>query len=255
MPVSLTLSADQSCASLRFFHPKGNIITEEIVDALRAELETLLQYPHLRLVTIAGEGQDFSFGASIPEHSPGHIARVLPSMHALIEELLQVPAATAAVVRGRCLGGGFEIALACDLIFAAEHAIFGLPEVARGVFPPAGAALLPLRVGYGRATELILTGRSASAADLAAAGLVHVIASDADLSRSVDEWFEAHLHSKSAAALRHAAAAARFAVAAHVRTTLPALEQLYLDDLMRTHDAVEGIQAFLEKRPPAWLDR
>jgi cyclohexa-1,5-dienecarbonyl-CoA hydratase len=255
MSVSLTLSADRSRASLRFFHPKGNIITEEIVTSIRADLETLSQHPQLRLVEIAGEGRDFSFGASIPEHAPEHISRVLPSMHALVDELLRVPCPTAAVVRGRCLGGGFEIALACDLIFASVDAVFGLPEISLGVFPPAAAALLPMRVGYARATELILTGRHVGARDLADGGLVHMVAADADLPRAVDEWFEVHLRSKSAAALRYAAAAARFALVAHVRATLPALEQIYLDDLMRTEDAVEGIRAFLEKRPPAWLDR
>jgi cyclohexa-1,5-dienecarbonyl-CoA hydratase len=255
MSVSTTLSADQSSASLRFFHAKGNILTEEIITDLRAALETLTAHPHLKLVTIAGEGPDFSFGASIPEHMPELIGRVLPLMDAFVQELLEVPSTTAAVVRGRCLGGGFEIALACDLIFAAENAVFGLPEVALGVFPPAASALLPLRAGYARATEFIVSGRSVGAAEMESAGLVQMVAADADLAQHVDEWFERHLRPKSAAALRHAAAAARFGLAAHVRATLPALEQIYLDDLMRTHDAVEGVRAFLDKRPPTWLDR
>jgi cyclohexa-1,5-dienecarbonyl-CoA hydratase len=175
-------------------------------------------------------------------------------MHRLIEQLLEAPAVTAAAVRGRCLGGGFELALACDFIFAADDAVFGLPEVSLGVFPPAASALLPARAGYARATRAILTGEPVSAARWAG-DLVGLTAPAADLTAAIDTWYATHLAPKSAAALRHAAAAARLGLLAHVRATLPQLERLYLDDLMLTHDAAEGIDAFLAKRPPSWKDR
>src|SRR4029077_16041014 len=120
-------------------------------------------------------GADFSFGASIPEHAPGEIGRVLPEAHALVYALLDLPIVTAALVRGRCLGGGFEIALACDFIFAEESAVFGLPEVALGVFPPAACVLLPARVGAARATASILTGAAMTAAEWRQAGLVALV--------------------------------------------------------------------------------
>src|ERR687888_266726 len=113
MSVFISFSTDHARAVLRLFHAKGNIITSEIVEALRSAIESLSHNPQLKLVTIEGTGEDFSFGASIPEHAPDQIARVLPEMHRLIEDLLELPAPTAAVVRGRCLGGGFELALAC----------------------------------------------------------------------------------------------------------------------------------------------
>ena len=136
--------------------PTGNSITVDIVRALRTGLESAAQNPHLKLITVAGEGADFSFGASIPEHTADRIGAVLPEMHALLEDLLDAPSVTAAIVRGRCLGGGFELALACDFIFAAEDAAFGLPEIALGVFPPAGSLLLPARVGSARAGRTIV---------------------------------------------------------------------------------------------------
>jgi cyclohexa-1,5-dienecarbonyl-CoA hydratase len=169
--------------------------------------------------------------------------------------LLDAPAPTAAVVRGRCLGGGFELALACDLIFAADNATFGLPEVALGVFPPAAAALLPPRVGAARATVTILSGAAVPAAEWLAAGLVTAVAPDAELTSAVDRWFETHLAPKSASALRHAARAARAALRRDVATLLPELERLYLNEVMRTKDAREGIAAFLEKRSPRWSDQ
>lgn len=255
MPVSVRFNANRSRAAFELAHPKGNIITDEMVRALRAGLESLGENPHLKLVTLEGAGENFSFGASIPEHVPEQIAAVLPEMHALIEDLLDVPAVTAAIVRGRCLGGGFELALACDLIFCSTDATFGLPEIELGVFPPAGSVLLPLRVGAARSTAAILTGESSPAEVWRSAGLVEVLADPRDLGAAVDRWFDRHLAGKSAAALRHAAAAARAGLRAQVRALLPAAERLYLQELMQTHDAREGIDAFLQKRSPGWQDR
>jgi cyclohexa-1,5-dienecarbonyl-CoA hydratase len=255
MSVSVSFNQDQSRAAFRIFHPKGNIITSEIVQALRPALENVARHPHVKLVTIEGEGADFSFGASVPEHAPDQIGHVLPQMHALIEELLEVPAVTAAIVRGRCLGGGFELALACDFIFASDDAVFGLPEIVLGVFPPAASALLPLRVGYARATNAVLSGESRSAGHWAEAGLIELTAPVAQLASRVDAWFAEHLAPRSASALRHAAAAVRTGLLAHVRDTLPVLERLYLEDLMRTVDASEGVDAFMQKRAPRWRDR
>jgi cyclohexa-1,5-dienecarbonyl-CoA hydratase len=218
-------------------------------------LDPLAHDPHLKLLTIEGAGADFSFGASIPEHAPGQIERVLPQAHALIYALLDFPAPTAAIVRGRCLGGGFEIALACDFIFAEQSARFGLPEIGLGLFPPTAAVLLPPRIGVARATRAILTGESQPATAMAAAGLVEQVCADGAIGESVEQWFDTHFRGRSAAALRHAAAAARFSLAQHARQVLPELERLYLADLMGTADAAEGIAAFLEKRPPRWTDR
>lgn len=252
--VAVSFNGDHTRAAFRLSHPKGNIITAETIAALASGLEGVGANPHLKLITIEGDGEDFSYGASIPEHAPERIGYVLPAMHRLIKGLLDAPAVTAAVVRGRCLGGGFELALACDFIFAADNATFGLPEIALGVFPPAGAALLAFRTDGARATRTILTGESRGAADWHQAGLIELLAPAAALDAAVEGWFARHMAPRSAAALRHAAAAARLTLAAHVRHTLPELERLYLDTLMRTHDAAEGVAAFLAKREPRWTD-
>jgi cyclohexa-1,5-dienecarbonyl-CoA hydratase len=253
-PVTLTISDDRARANLRLFHPKGNIVTREMIAALGEALAGLHGERHLKLLTIEGEGSDFSFGASIHEHTPGEIGRVLPEAHRLTLALLDAPAVTAAVVRGRCLGGGFELALACDLIFAAESATFGLPEISLGVFPPAAAALLPQRVGAARATVAILSGAAVPASEWMDAGLVTAVAPQEDLVSAVDRWFVKHLAPKSASALKYAARAARASLRQVVASLLPELERLYLSDVMRTDDAREGIAAFLEKRAPQWTD-
>jgi cyclohexa-1,5-dienecarbonyl-CoA hydratase len=255
MPLDISFDPSHRRASLVFSHPTGNIVTAEIVAQLRAAVEDLANERQIKLVTLEGAGPDFSFGASIPEHGPGEIARVLPEMHALIFDLVALPMPTAAVVRGRCLGGGFELALACDFIFADETAMFGVPEIALGVFPPAASVLLPVRAGAARATSAILTGEARAAADWHALGLIERVAPTGGLAAAVDEWFQRTLAPRSAEALRQAVRAARLALSETLARDLPRIERLYLDDLMRTHDAVEGVQAFLEKRPPRWRDR
>src|SRR5262245_54712676 len=127
-PLDVAVNPDQTRAAFRLFHPKGNIITTEIIAALSAAVDSMPDYPRLKLITIEGDGHDFSFGASVPEHVPGDIERVLPAMHRLIYAWLDLPVVTAAIVRGRCLGGGFELAMACDFMFASEDSTLGLPE-------------------------------------------------------------------------------------------------------------------------------
>lgn len=254
-PLQVAFTEDHSRAAFRLFHPKGNIITAEMVAALTQALDSLNDSPHLKLLTIEGAGDDFSFGASIPEHAPGAIGRVLPEMHALVQALLDFPAVTAAIVRGRCLGGGFELALACDFVFAERDARFGLPEIALGVFPPVASALLPARVGLARATSAIITGASCPADDWFRFGLVERLSEPGAIAADVDRWFDQHLRGRSAAALRHTTAAARLALRQHTAAILPELERLYLGDLMGTADAAEGIAAFLAKRAPRWTDR
>ncbi len=253
--VRVSTARDGARASIVFVHPKGNIVTRAIVGRMRDALDGLAPDPRLKLLTIEGEGADFSFGASIPEHAPGEIERVLPETHALMQQVLAFPSPTAAVVRGKCLGGGFELALACDFIFAEEGATFGLPEIALGVFPPAACALLPARVGSARATAAILTGASTPAETWREAGLIASVSRPGALAEDVERWFDANLRGRSGAALRHAVAGARLRLRHDAATLLPQLERLYLEGLMQTADAREGVAAFLARRPPLWTDR
>jgi cyclohexa-1,5-dienecarbonyl-CoA hydratase len=232
----------------------GNILTADIVSRLQAAFASSFDLPHVRLISLESAAGDFSFGSSIQEHAPEVVARVLPAFHRFLLYLFTLPAPTAAIVRGRCLGGGFEMALACDLIFAGETASFGLPEIALGVFPPAAAVLLPLRIGAFRATSAVLTGEPRSARAWASAGLIELLAPDDQLEQRVTQWFETHLGGKSAIALQYAAWAARLVVRDRAERLLAESERLYLDELMRTGDAAEGVAAFLEKRPPSWRD-
>jgi len=253
MADGLTVGHDTGWTHIVLGAPHGNAITDRMVEAMRAAIAGMPAAT--KLLTIETSGVDFSFGSSLDEHRPARIREVLPRFHALISDLLRAPAVTAAVVRGRCLGGGFELALACDLIFASDDAVFGLPEVRVGAFPPVGSILLPWRVGASRAASAILTGREQSASYWRSAGLLEAVAPGRTLDAVVHEWFDAHLAGLSAATLRHATTASRSAVRSAVGSLLPGVEQTYLCDLLSTADAAEGVEAFLEKRPPRWQDR
>lgn len=223
-----------------------------MMNEIVASLDTLRDRNELKAIVVEGEGPHFSFGASIEEHLPEEIAKTLTLLHVLLEALLSAPAPTIAAVGGQCLGGGLELALACDFIMAEEGAQFGLPEIKLGVFPPAGTALLPVRIGASRSAELIITGESCPAASALSAGLVHRIAPAGELNSCLDAWIQTDFLPRSATALRFAARAARRTLVRALNQELPALERLYLDELMVHPDSVEGVRAFLEKRQPRW---
>lgn len=230
----------------------GNLLSLEMVRSLDRALATVAARRDLRWLTVEGAGDDFSFGARIQEHLPEPMRVVLPETHALFKRWLAVPVPTAAIVHGRCLGGGFELALCCDDILAASDSRFGLPEITLAAFPPAGAVLLPLRVGVSRAARAVLTGDTQSAAYWHDAGLVSLAAGDRAVIDAARAWFGARFAPRSAMALGVAALASRAVLRAQAEPLFDELEQLYLGTLLPSEDAIEGVRAWMEKRPPRW---
>ncbi len=251
-PARLELDPGGRVARLVLASPPANVLDRAMVTALDEAATGLTKRGDLAAVVVIGEGPNFSFGASVEEHLPGEIEAALGRLHALLRRLLDLPAPTVAAVRGHCLGGGLELALACDLIVAEDSAWLGLPEIKLAVFPPAASALLPARIGAGPAAELILTGESWSAAEAARRGLVSRTVAAGELAERVDDWIARRLVPLSPAALAHATRAVRRASRRALDHDLPELERAYLSELMSEPDAVEGLQAFLAKRKPRW---
>src|SRR5512146_2427934 len=250
--VGSELTNNGRVARITLAAPKSNILDRAMLISLVEAFNELNWDGNLKAIVLGSEGPHFSFGASIEEHLPEHIAATLTQLHELLRAVAMAPAPVIAAVRGQCLGGGFELALACDLIIAEESAQFGLPEIKLGVFPPAGAALLPVRIGASRAAELILTGHSWTASQAKAAGLVHRLLPAGELGSGLESWLAVDFLTRSAAGLCFAARAARRPLLHALEHDLPALEHLYLNELMRLPDAIEGLQAFIEKRQPKW---
>jgi len=252
-PLRAWLDRDGALLRLRLARPKANIVDAAMIAALHTALDAHRASAGLRGVLIDAEGTHFSFGASVEEHLAEQCAAMLASLHALVMTLFEFPLPVLVAVRGQCLGGGLEVALAGGPIFAHPAAQFGQPEIKLGVFAPAASCLLPWRVSAAAAEDLLWSGRSIDGPAAMALGLVQALADDPEAAELA--WFDEYLAPRSAAALACAVNAVRAPRARELRLRLAEVEHLYLDRLMKTHDANEGLAAFLARRPPAWEHR
>lgn len=252
-PLRVELLEDGRLLRLCLDRPKANIVDAEMITALQGALDRHAAMPRLAAVLLQAAGPNFSFGASVEEHLPGNCRSMLQSLHRLIMTLVGFPLPVLVAVRGHCLGGGMELASAGNLLFAASGARFGQPEIQLGVFAPAASCLLPERIGCAAAEDLLMSGRVIDAAEGSRLGLVTALHDDPE--GAALDYFRRELQSKSAFALRHAMWAARHDLVLRVQAKLAAVERRYLDELMAGHDPAEGLTAFLEKRPPAWIHR
>jgi cyclohexa-1,5-dienecarbonyl-CoA hydratase len=252
-PLKTWLERDGALLRLRLARPKANLVDAAMIAALQSAFEVHRANAGLLAALIDHEGPHFSFGASVEEHLPGHCEEMLRGLHALLGTMLGWPKPILVAARGQCLGGGMELALAAHLIFLAPDAALGQPEMKLGVFAPAASVLLPLRVGQARAEDLLYSGRSIDAPTALAWGLANDVADD-PAQRALD-YFDRSLADKSAASLALAVRAAREPFAELARARLDDVEFLYLDKLMQTRDASEGLAAFMEKRRPKWEHR
>lgn len=252
-PLKDRLEYEGGLLRLSLARPKANLIDGAMIAALSGALVAYRGHPGLRSVLLDAEGPHFSFGASIDEHLPGQCAAMLASLHTLVLAMVEFPVPILVAVRGQCLGGGLEVALAGGPIFATPDAQLGQPEMKLGVFAPAASCLLPYRVNQPAAEDLLLSGRSVSGDEAKAMGLVQFVAADPEAAALA--YFEHHLAGKSAASLACAVVAARGTMVQDLRRRLAEVERLYIDRLMHTRDANEGLVAFLAKRKPHWEHR
>jgi cyclohexa-1,5-dienecarbonyl-CoA hydratase len=252
-PVEIWLDRDEALLRLRLDRPKPNLIDMEMVGSLTQAFAAHAEPGPVRAALLDAEGPHFSFGASVEEHLPDKCSEMLSSLHELLKVMIEWPRPILVAVRGQCLGGGLELALAGSLIFAARDAQFGQPEIKLGVFAPAASCLLPVRIGQGAAEDLLFSGRSVDAMEAKALGLVHSVAEDPEAAALA--YFDAHLAMKSAASLAWAVQAARESYAPQIERRIAQVQRLYLNHMMQTRDANEGLTAFLAKRPPRWEHR
>lgn len=252
-PLKVWLEEGGRLLRLRLDRPKANIVDAAMIAALDDAFTSYAAQADLRGVVLDAAGTHFSFGASVEEHLPGECAAMLAALHGLLKEMVAFPVPVLVAVQGQCLGGGLEVAMAGNLIFAAPDVQLGQPEIRIGVFAPAASVLMPERIGRAQAEDLLFSGRSVNAEEARLMGLVNAITEN-PAAAAVD-YYRQHLADLSSASLRHAVAAVREDMAARVAQGLDRVELLYLNDLMSTEDAVEGLNAFLEKRAANWKDQ
>jgi len=241
-------------AHVTLINPPVNVIDLQMTRELHQALTELESRPDISVILFEGNSRAFSAGVDIKAHLPDQIREMLTSFHAVIRVLVATRKITIAAVQGACLGGGAELAAVCDMVFTARDATWGFPEIKLGCYPPVAAVALPALVGQKRAGELILTGRQISGDEAVAIGLANRSARAEELDGLVQQTL-AELQQLSPAALAHAKKAVYAWDAIHFDKGLARAEKIYLEELISTADAREGIMAFLEKRPPKWTGR
>jgi cyclohexa-1,5-dienecarbonyl-CoA hydratase len=253
--ITLERKHDGAVAHIELRGGKGNILTGDMMRNLRSAFWAISGDRNIKAIVLSGEGKHFSFGASVEEHTRERAPAMIREFHGMILDIARLDVPVIAQVAGMCLGGAMELVLACNMVFADASAVFGQPEITLGVLAPPASVLLPLKIGYGRAEELLIAGENISAQVAHEIGIVNrVVENTADLAATVAFWIEKNILPKSASSLRMAVHAERLRMVDTLAEMLPRLEYLYIKELMSTHDANEGIQAFLEKRAPEWTN-
>ena len=238
-------------ARLRLCHPPRNVIDFAMMDELAQALAEIEARDDVSVLVLSGEGKSFSVGVDVAAHTPDKVAGMLVKFHAVVRALVGSKKVTIAAVHGHCLGGGAELAMVCDLVYTAETASWGFPEIKLGCYPPVAATALAALVGQKQAADLILTGRSITGAEAARIGLANRAVADGDVDAAVQETVT-QLSQLSSAALAVAKKANYAWDSMHFDKGLARAEKIYIEELMKTEDVHEGINAFLEKRPPVW---
>jgi len=246
----ITFSSDANAYRITLSDPPLHILDVAMLEELRDALGEVRADRHALIVDAQGE-KAFSAGASVQDHLGDRVSGMLERFHDCFRILARLELVTVALVRGAALGGGCELALGCDFVLASDRARFGQPEIALGVFPPVAAYQLSRQAPPRKGLELLLTGDPVDAATAERLGLVNAVYPAADFDARAEEWLQ-RIYRQSASSVRLAKKAFRIARAEDFDEKLAGVERLYLEELMRTKDANEGLNAFIEKRKPVW---
>ena len=238
-------------ARIHLDHPPVNVFDFQMIDELFLALQELEARSEVLAIVLSGSRRAFSAGVDVAVHTPDKIPAMLQKFHGLIGLMAKLRKVTLAEVYGTCLGGGAEFAMICDLVYTAEDATWGFPEITLGCYPPVACTALAALVGQKRAADLVLTGRTIRGFEAAEWGLANEAHPEDELAEAVQAALD-RLLDLSPAALSMAKKAFYAWDSIHLDKGLARAEKIYLEELMQTHDAQEGINAWLEKRDPVW---
>jgi len=231
--------------------PPVNILNIAMMEEINQVLGSWQGVRDLRAVLIKAKGKCFSAGVDVGEHMGDLAPKMIGVFHGMFRLLAKISVPTVASVYGSCLGGGCALAVFCDLVIAEEGAKFGQPEILVGVFPPIAAQLFPRITGRKAAMELILSGKTISAQEALQMGLINRVVAEGTLEAATDEFLKPYLK-LSAEVLRHTKKAITAGLMDDLEPSLRVIEEIYLNELMNTKDAHEGLKAFMDKRKPQW---
>jgi cyclohexa-1,5-dienecarbonyl-CoA hydratase len=249
----IKFATDEHAYRITLDDPPLHILDIAMLEELRDAISRVGSDRHCLIITSTGD-RAFSAGASVQDHLGDRVATMLARFHDCFRIIGRLDIVTVALVRGAALGGGCELALACDFILASARARFGQPEINLGVFPPVAAYQLSRQIPPRKGLELLLGGEPIDAATAERLGLVNAVFAESDFDARCESWLQ-RLYKQSASSLRFAKKAFRLAQNGDFDDRLARVERLYLEELMKTSDANEGLNAFIEKRKPRWVNR
>jgi cyclohexa-1,5-dienecarbonyl-CoA hydratase len=236
---------------ITFNSPPLNVLNIEMMKEINQAIKEF-QSIKLKVLILNANGKAFSAGVDVSDHTKEKVKGMIQIFHEIFTNLLKIKAPTVALVNGAALGGGCEVATFCDIVIASEKSKFGQPEIMVGVFPPVAAAIFPKLMWSKKALELMLTGEIIRANEAKELGLVNHILPVEDFEAEAEKFVNDKLANNSAVVLQLTKRAFIEGATQNYSESIKKIENIYLNDLMKTSDANEGLSAFLEKRPPVW---
>lgn len=250
----IKLSTDDSTATLVLHRPPLNVMNIAMMREINAGLEVLRANLGAKVLVIKAEGKAFSAGVDVADHTSDKVEGMMREFHRTFQLLHSFKIPSIAIVDGAALGGGCELAIYCDIVIASERGKFGQPEIKVGVFPPIAAAMFPRLVGRNRALELLMSGETISATEAERIGLINRVFPVEGFAQHVDT-FLSKFTAQSKVILEMTKRAVDTGLYRPCMEAISRAEDLYMNEMMKTEDANEGLQAFMEKRQPVWKNK
>jgi len=241
-------------ARITLNHPPLNVLNISMMKEINGVLEGLVNETNLKLLVFDAEGKAFCAGVDVSEHMGDTAIEMIKIFHQIFRNMIAINKPSLAVVQGAALGGGCELAIFCDFIIAVETAKFGQPEIQVGVFPPVACMLLPRIIPQAKAMELLLTGAVIGAPEALSIGLINKSVPAEEL-KQAETTFISKITNLSATVLRYTKLAALKQQQESFLKYLAEVEDIYLNQLMKTVDAQEGLNSFLAKRKAVWKNK
>ena len=245
---------DDGTCEITLNRPPVNVLNIEMMRELNSILERCSERDDINILVLKGEGKTFSAGVDVKEHTEETVGEMMAVFGRIFRLLGAIRAISVAVVDGAALGGGCEPATFCDLVLASRRAKLGQPEVRVGVFPPVAIPIFPRLLGRTKALELLLTGAVIGAAEAERIGLITRVFPTESFAEESDDFISG-LAGLSGAVLKTIKSCVDRTLNLPVMEGLDIADRMYLEELMTTEDAREGLKAFLEKRSPRWKNR
>ena len=250
----LKFEKSDGVARITLNRPKFNMMNIDMIVEINSLFEEFVSDQDLKCVVFDAEGKHFCTGVEVADHKPDKVDDMIPNFNQIFELLEQINVPVVAVVQGFCLGGGMELAIACDVIVADKGASFGQPEIKVGFFPPYAAIRLPQLVGPAKAIEICTTGKFYSAEEAQVMGMVAHVAEDGQLSETAEKIVK-EIQGNSPLIIRLNKRAVRQHLGLDFKQALAGVSDLFLNTLMKTEDTLEGIASYEEKRKPVWKNK